>query len=107
MFIEKKKLLPLLLRFVRAETPFQWRGLELIGEINPNSSGKQKWILKTTNYFTKWVESIPTRATTDTNIIEFLEENMLARFGCPRKIAIDNSQAFNFPKWFNSVKTIA
>jgi transposase InsO family protein len=27
-------------------------------------------------------------------VIEFLEDNILARFGCPRKIVTDNAQAF-------------
>jgi hypothetical protein len=38
---------------VKVETPFQQWGLDFIGEINPNSSGKNKWILTTTDYFTK------------------------------------------------------
>jgi hypothetical protein len=98
MFAGKKKLQPLPLRPIKEEAPFQQWGLDFIGEINPNSSGKHKWILTTTYYFTKWVESIPTRAVTDTVIIKFLEENILARFGCPRKIITDNSQAFKSAK---------
>jgi hypothetical protein len=54
--------------------------------------------LTATNYFKKWVESIPTRATTDTIIINFLEENILAQFGFPRKIIVDNSQDFKYTK---------
>jgi hypothetical protein len=42
----------------------------------------------------KWVEAIPTQNATDSVVIIFLKENILARFGCPRKIVIDNSQAF-------------
>jgi hypothetical protein len=98
MFAGKQKLQPLPLRPVKEETPFQQWGLDFIGEIYPNSSGKHKWILTATNYFTKWVEEIPTRETTDSIIIKFLEENILARFGCPRKIITDNSQAFKSSK---------
>jgi hypothetical protein len=94
----EEKLQPLPLRPVHAETPFQQWGLDFIGEIHPNSSGKHKWILTATNYFTKWVEAIPTRETTDSVIIKFLEENILSRFGCPRKIITDNSQAFKYAK---------
>jgi transposase InsO family protein len=50
--------------------------------------------LTTTDYFTKWVEAIPTRNATDSVVINFLEENILSRFGCPRKIVTDNAQAF-------------
>jgi transposase InsO family protein len=50
--------------------------------------------LTSTNYFTKWVEGIPTQNATDSIVIKILEENILARFGCPRKIVIDNAQDF-------------
>jgi hypothetical protein len=40
--------------------PFQQWGLDFIGEINPSSSGQHKWILVATDYFTKWIEAIPT-----------------------------------------------
>jgi hypothetical protein len=83
--------LPLPLKPIKVETPFQQWGLDFIGKINPNSSGQHKWILTTTYYFTKWVEVIPTREATDKVIIKFLEENILAIFGCPRKILDDNS----------------
>ena len=47
-----------------------------------------------TDYFTKWIEAIPTRQATDAVIISFLENNILSRFGCPSKIITDNSAAF-------------
>jgi hypothetical protein len=49
------------------------------------------WILTSTDYFSKWVEAIPTRFATDVVVIKFLEENILARFGFPRKIISDNA----------------
>jgi len=74
--------------------PFSTMGLYFIGEIHPNSSGKHIWILTTTDYFTKWVEAIPTKKVDENVIIKFLEENIFFRFGCPRKIVTDNAQAF-------------
>ena len=59
-------------------------GLDFIGEINPNSSSKHKWILTSTYYFTKWIESIPTRRDTYIVIIGFLENGILSRLGVPR-----------------------
>jgi hypothetical protein len=50
--------------------------------------------LTTTNYFTKWVEAIPTRNATDLVVINFLEKNILSRFGYPQNIVTDNAQAF-------------
>ena len=76
------------------EIPFQQWGLDFIGEIYQTYSGQHKWILTATYYFTKWVVAIPTRKDTNTMIIQFLENNILYRFGCPRRIITDNAQAF-------------
>ena len=76
---------------VKTEDPFQQWGLDFIGEINPHSSAQHRWILTAIDYFTKWVEAIPTRKATDSVVIDLLEENILSRFDCPRKIVIDNA----------------
>ena len=76
-------------------------GLDFIGEIHPSSSGQHKWILTATDYFTKWVEAIPCRQENDTIIIQFLECNILSRFGCPEKIITDNAAAFKSKKMIN------
>jgi hypothetical protein len=94
LFAGKKNLPTLPLVPVKDEAPFQQWGLDFIGEIHPQSSAQHRWILTATDYFTKWVEAIPTRNATDSVVINFLEENILARFGCPRKIVTDNAQAF-------------
>jgi hypothetical protein len=92
--LEKKNLPALPLVPVKTKAPFQQWGMDFIGEIHPQSSAQHKWILTTTDYFTKWVESIPTQNATDSVVINFLEENILSRFGCPQKIVTDNAQAF-------------
>eukprot|EP00253_Pinus_taeda_P032705 PITA_32705 len=73
-------------------------GLDFIGEIHPASSGQHRWILTATDYFTKWIESIPTQQATDSVIISFLENNILSRFGCPFKLITDNAAAFKSKK---------
>ena len=98
VFEGKRKLVPLSLQPIFVEAPFQQWGLDFIGEINPSSSGQHRWILTATDYFTKWIEAIPTKRVIDTVIIQFIEENILARFGCPRKIITDNAQAFKSKK---------
>jgi transposase InsO family protein len=50
--------------------------------------------LTATYYFTKWIEAVPTRQATDVVIIQFLERNILSRFGCPVKIITDNATTF-------------
>jgi transposase InsO family protein len=73
--------------------PFQQWGLDFIGEIHPASSGQHRWILIATNYFTKWIEAIPTRNDSHKIIIGFVED-IMARFGCPNIIVTDNAAAF-------------
>ena len=93
IFEGKIKLLPLSLQPITVESPFQQWGLDFIGEIHPASSAQHKWILIATDYFTKWIEAIPTRNSIDSVIIKFLEDHILSRFGCPRKIITDNAVA--------------
>ena len=78
------KLQSLPLKHISVDAPFQQWGLDFIGEINPTSSGQHRWILTATDYFTKWVEALPTRQATDAIIIDFLLNNIMSRFGCPR-----------------------
>jgi ribonuclease HI len=98
LFEGKRKLLPLPLKPISVEAPFQQWGLDFIGEIHPPSSGQHKWILTATDYFTKWIEAVPSRQATDAVIIKFLENNILSRFGCPMKIITDNAAAFRSKK---------
>ncbi len=98
IFKGKNKLLPLPLRPTSIETPFQQWGLEFIGEIHPASSAQHKWIMKATDYFTKWIETIPTRQASDAIMMKFMENNILAIFGCLRKIITHNAAAFRSKK---------
>lgn len=94
IFEGKRKLLPLPLKPISVESPFQQWGLDFIGEIHPPSSAQHKWILTATDYFTKWIEAIPSIVATVFVIIKFLETNILSRFGCLRKLITDNAAAF-------------
>ena len=85
---------PLPLKPISVEAPFMQWGLEFIGDIHPPSSAQHRWILTATNYFKKWIEVIPTKKATNAVIIQFMETNILSRFGCPVKIIIDNATAF-------------
>jgi len=94
IFEGKRKLLPLPLKPISTERPFQQWGLDFIGEIHPSSSGQHRWLLTTTDYFTKWIEAIPCRQANDSIIMQFLESNILSRFGYPEKIITDNAATF-------------
>lgn len=61
--------------------------MDLIGDILDHSSAGYKWILVAPDYFTKWVEEIPTRKATHQVV-------MVCRFGVPVKIIADNAMRF-------------
>jgi hypothetical protein len=94
-FTGKKKMEALPLQPVVVEAPFQQWGLDFIGQFKDNSSNRYTWILTTTNYFTKWVEAIPTNWETEKVVIDFLEDKIITRFSVPAKITTDNAKAFN------------
>lgn len=97
-FQGKIKLLPLPLQPISVTAPFQQWGLDFIGEIHPSSSAQHKWILTATDYFTKWIEAIPTRQDTYFVIIQFIESDTMSRFRCPQKIITDNAFVFKSRK---------
>jgi transposase InsO family protein len=77
------------------EAPFQQWGLDFIWEFKENSSNDFRWIITTTDYFTSWVEAIPTQKETDKVVIEFLEDKIITRFGVLAKITTDNANVFS------------
>jgi hypothetical protein len=98
VFEGKMKLLPLPMKPISIEAPFQQWSLDFIVEIHPPSLGQHKWILTAINYFTKWIEVVPCRQATDSVIIKFLETNIFSRFGCPKKIIADNVMTFRYKR---------
>ena len=47
------------------------------------------------------MEAIPTWNAIDKVIIDFIQENILSRFGCPKKLLIDNDKAFKYKAMVN------
>jgi transposase InsO family protein len=95
LFSGKQKLAALPLQPVVVEAPFQQWGLDFIGQFKDNSSNGYTWIITATDYFTKWVEAIPTKFATDKVLMDFLEDRIITRFGVPTKITTDNAKAFS------------
>ena len=83
------------MQLVVVQAPFEQWGLDFIGNFKDNSSNGYCWILTAIDYFTKWVEAIPTKKATDKVVMDFLENNIITRFGAPSKITIDNAKAFS------------
>ena len=74
--------------------PFQRWATDLIGQIYPPSSKGHKFILVATDYFTKWVEAIPLKKVTSANMIDFVKEHIIYRFGIPQTITTNQGTMF-------------
>ncbi|KAH9323140.1 hypothetical protein KI387_017779, partial [Taxus chinensis] len=89
----KERLAALPLHPISVDQPFMQWGLDFIGVINPNSSQGHKWILKATDYFTKWIEAVALKEANESSILDFYE-GITTIFGIPATIISDNALAF-------------
>ena len=80
---------------VTIENPFEQWGLDVIGEINLNSSKLHKYILTATDYFSKWTKAIPLKVINDTTVMQFLQQNIVTMFGVPNCLVFDNVNIFH------------
>nr|XP_025640464.1 uncharacterized protein LOC112735106 [Arachis hypogaea] len=69
--------------------PFRGWALDLIGLIHPPSSKQHNFILVAIDYFTKWVEAVPSVEVGQNEIIDFVEEHIIHRFGIPQTLSTD------------------
>jgi hypothetical protein len=74
--------------------PFRGWDMDMIGKINPPSSKGHQFILAITYYFTKWVEAVPMKSVESKDIINFVKEYVIHRFGIPHTITIDGGSVF-------------
>jgi ribonuclease HI len=74
--------------------PFRGWGMDMIGKINPPSSKGHQFILAITDYFTKWVEAVPMKSVTSRDVINFVKEHVIHRFGIPQTITTDGGSVF-------------
>jgi hypothetical protein len=68
--------------------------MDIIGKINHPSSKGHQYILAITDYFTKWVEAIPMKTVTSNDVINFIKEHVIHRFGIPQTITTDGGSVF-------------
>ena len=74
--------------------PFRVWAMDMIGQINPPSSKGHQWVLAIMDYFTKWVEAVPMRSVASKDVISFVKENIIHRFGIPQTITTDGGSVF-------------
>jgi hypothetical protein len=87
--------------------PFRGWGLDFIGEIHPRSSKGHHFILVAADYFTKWTEAVPLRNMTHWEVISFVQEHIIYRFGVPQTLTTDQGPSFmshQFREFMESMK---
>jgi hypothetical protein len=87
--------------------PFRGWGLDFIGEIHPISSKGHHFILVATDYFTKWTEAVPLRNMTHWEVISFVQEHIIYRFGVPQTLTTNQGPSFmshQFREFMESMK---
>jgi hypothetical protein len=93
-FSGKMKKYAMPLQPISVEQPFSQWGLDVVGPINPKSSKGHTYILTATDYFTKWPEAVALKRVDSEELIKFLKDNILSRFGVPEKFITDNGSIF-------------
>ena len=84
--------------------PFDAWGIDVIGPIDPPSSGGHRFILAATDYFSKWAKAVSLREVKSDNVINFLERQIIYRFGIPHRITSDNGKAFRSNKMYRFIE---
>jgi hypothetical protein len=74
--------------------PFRGLGLNFIGQIHPPSSKGHRFVLVAMDYFTKWIEVVPLKNMTQKEVIEFITEHIIHRFGIPQTLSTNQSTSF-------------
>jgi hypothetical protein len=74
--------------------PFRGWGLDFIGKIHPLSTNGHCFVIVATDYFTKWIEAIPLKKMTHKEVISFITEHIIHRFGIPQTLTTDQGTSF-------------
>ena len=68
--------------------------MDFIGQINPSSSKGHRFVLVATDYFTKWTEAVLLKNMKHREVIEFITEHIIHRFGIPQTLTTDQGSSF-------------
>ena len=74
--------------------PFAQWFLDIVGPF-PKAAGNKKYLLVSTDYFTKWVETEPLVNIRDVDVKKFVWKNIITRFGIPHSFISDNGLQFD------------
>jgi hypothetical protein len=68
--------------------------LDFVGQIHPASSKGHRFVLIATDYFTKWTEAIPLKNMMHREVIHFISEHIIHKFGIPQTLTTNQGSSF-------------
>ena len=83
-----------ILNLLSSPWPFAQWGLDIVRPF-PKAAGNKRFLLVSTDYFTKWVEAEPLANIRDVDAKKFVWKNIVTRFGIPHTLISDNSLQFD------------
>lgn len=81
------------LKPITSPWPFAQWGLDIVGKL-PTAPGGFKFLITTTDYFSKWVKAEPLVTTMEADVRRFVWRNIVTRFRVPYAIVSDNGSQF-------------
>ena len=81
-------------RTMTSPLPFSTWGIDIFGKIHPTTSNGHEFILVAIDYFTKWVEATLHKVLNSKKVAQFIQINIICRYGVPHEIILDNGQHF-------------
>ncbi|WKA12376.1 hypothetical protein VitviT2T_029764 [Vitis vinifera] len=82
------------LKSISGPWPFAQWGMDIVGPL-PAAPAQKKFLLVTTDYFSKWVEAETYASIKDKDVTKFVWKNIICRFGIPQTIIADNGPQFD------------
>ena len=74
--------------------PFAAWGIDIIGEIRPNTLNGHKYIVVAIDYFSRWIEAESFGTLKAKQMVKFIEKSLICRYGVPHHIITDNGVQF-------------
>lgn len=76
--------------------PFAWWDLDLFGPLLLVK--ETKYVIIAIDYYTKWMKFDPLNKIIDNQVIDFIQKNIIHRFGLPHTLVLNNGTQFTSKK---------
>jgi hypothetical protein len=74
--------------------PFYGWALDFVGQIHPASSKGHRFVLVAIDYFTKWTKAVLLKNMMHMEVIHFILEHIIYRFGIPQTLTTYQGSSF-------------